>query len=99
MTVQWTAKALRRLGAIHDHIAADAPMRAMTFCERLIASTEHLAAHPFLGTLLPENAAYRQLVVQGYRIVYRLARTRVYVMTIVAPGMLVTPARVSRGRR
>lgn len=44
------------------------------------------------GPLLPEDAAYRQLVVEGYRIVYRVDARQVYVMTIVAPGMLYEQA-------
>jgi len=38
--------------------------------------------------LLPEDGAYRQLVVDEYRIVYRVADRLVFVMTIVAPGMI-----------
>jgi plasmid stabilization system protein ParE len=96
VTVQWTSNARRRLGGIHAYIAADAPERATAFCEGLIEAAEQLGAHPFLGAILPEDAAYRQLVVQNYRIVYRLGEDTVYVMTIMAPGMQVTPERLSQ---
>jgi plasmid stabilization system protein ParE len=54
----------------------------------LIDTTKQLADNPLSGSLLPEDGAYRQLVVGEYRIVYRVADRFVYVMTIVAPGML-----------
>jgi hypothetical protein len=44
------------------------------------------------GPLLPEDGAYRQIGVDEYRIVYRVADRFVYVMTIVAPGMLFEQA-------
>ena len=58
----------------------------------LIDATSQLAAHPLSGSLLPEDGAYRQLVVDEYRIIYRVAERFVYVMTIVAPGMLFEQA-------
>ena len=92
MSVVWTRKALRRLEEIHDYIAVDAPRRADAFCDRLVAATEQLRLHLLSGPLLPEDAAYRQLVIDGYRIVYRVADWEVYVMTVVSPGMLASNA-------
>ena len=88
MKVVWSRHARDRLGNIYDFIAGDSAKRAADFCERLIEATERLADHPLSGPLLPEDPAYRQLVVDGYRIVYRVVERHVYVMTIVAPGML-----------
>ena len=45
-----------------------------------------------MGPLLPEDGAYRQLTVDEYRIVYRVADNVTYVMTIIAPGMLYEQA-------
>ena len=89
MKVRWNRQALRRLEEIHSHIGGDALNRATLFCERIIAAAEQLESHPFSGPLLPEDGAYRQLVVEGYRLVYRIADDGIYVMTIVGPGMLV----------
>lgn len=93
MTIEWTDRALARLGEIHDYIARDAPERAAEFCKVLIQATEQFERFPFSGALLPEDAAYRQLVVAEYRIVYRIAASAVYVMTIVSPEMTVERAR------
>lgn len=96
MTVQWTRKALRQLRAVRARIAAEAPERAAVFCERLMDAAAMLEQHPFLGALLPEDSAHRQLVVQDYRIVYRIDEDNVRVMAIVSPRMLVTPKRLGR---
>jgi toxin ParE1/3/4 len=88
MKVVWAEHARNRLSDIYRYIERDSPSRAAEFCERLIDATGQLADHPFSGSLLPEDGAYRQLIVDEYRIVYRVADRIVYVMTIVAPGML-----------
>ena len=88
MKVVWAERARSRLVEIYRYIGRDSPSQAAVFCERLIDATEHLIDHPFSGPLLPEDGAYRQLVVDEYRIVYRVAAELVYVLTIVAPGML-----------
>lgn len=87
MTVVWARHASNRLTAIFDFIRNDSAERAFEFCTRLIDATDQLASHPFSGPTLPEDAAYRQLVVDEYRIVYRVTEDTVYVLTIVAPGM------------
>jgi addiction module RelE/StbE family toxin len=88
MKVLWADHARNRLAEIYEYIERDSPSRAADFCERLIDATAQLADHPLSGPLLPEDGAYRQLVVDEYRIVYRVADKIVYIMTIVAPGML-----------
>jgi plasmid stabilization system protein ParE len=60
--------------------------------DKLIRATAQLAEQPYIGALLPEDGAYRQLVVDEYRIVYRVAEKATYVMTIVGPGMLYEQA-------
>lgn len=88
MKVVWAEHARNRLADIYSYIERDSPSRAADFCEQLIDATDQLADHPLSGSLLPEDGAFRQLVVDEYRIVYRVADRVIYVMTIVAPGML-----------
>lgn len=88
MKVVWAEHARTRLADIYGFIERDSPGRAAEFCIRLIDATEQLREHPLSGSLLPEDGAYRQLIVEGYSIVYRVADRMTYVMTIVGPGML-----------
>jgi plasmid stabilization system protein ParE len=87
MKVVWAQHANERLGSIFDFIERDLSHRAVEFCGRLLEATERLGEHPLAGPVVPEDPAHRQLVVDGYRIVYRIAEKIVYVVTIVAPGM------------
>ena len=88
MKVVWAEQARNGLADTYKFIERDSPSRAADCCERLIEASEKLANHPFSGPLLPEDGAYRQLIVDEYRIVYRVADEFIYVLTIVAPGML-----------
>jgi addiction module RelE/StbE family toxin len=88
MKVVWTEHARSRLAEVHRYIDRNSPPRAAEMCHRLIEATEQLTDHPFSGPLLPEDGAYRQLTVDEYRVVYRVADNITYVMTIIAPGML-----------
>ncbi len=92
MRVVWTEHAMHRLGQIYDYIHNDSPVVAAQVCSRLIDATEQLETHPYSGPMLPEDGAYRQLTVDAYRLVYRVAEDTVYIMTIVAPGMLIEHA-------
>ncbi len=92
MNVVWARHARNRLDEIHDFISQDAPSRALGFCERLIDAADQLVLHPLRRPLLPEDPAYRQLTVEEYRLVYRVADTMVFVLTIVGPGMIYEEA-------
>lgn len=87
MKVVWAKRARDRLDEIYDYIRCDSAERAEDLCTRLVDATEQLGLHPLSGPLLPEDPAYRQLVVEGYRIVYRVTDRLVYVMTVIGPGM------------
>ncbi|HUQ48433.1 MAG TPA: type II toxin-antitoxin system RelE/ParE family toxin [Gemmatimonadaceae bacterium] len=87
MRVVWTQLARDRLDEIFDFIGANSALRAAEFCERLIDAVDQLKVHPFSGPVLPEDPAYRQLVVDEYRIAYRVGEDVVSIHTIVAPGM------------
>ncbi len=82
----WTATALDALEAIGLYIAQDAPERAVTFTDTLYDSTLQLEEFPLSGGLCPEDPACRQIVVEGYRIIYEISQKQVEVLTIISPG-------------
>ena len=87
MKVTWTLVAIERLESIHDFIAETSSDRADKVHERLLVAADQLKSHPLSGPVLPEDGAYRQLVVDGYRIVYRVSEDAVFVNTVIGPGM------------
>ena len=82
--VMWTPRARSDVKAIAAWISRTNPDNARDFVGRLRAGPEALAAHPLLGRVVPElgDDAVRELIVEGYRIVYRVASTQVQILTV-----------------
>lgn len=74
--VIWTEKAAAHLKAIHDYIAEDSPVYASRFIKALVHATLKLETFPRAGRSVPEfehvPIALREVIYQGYRIIYRL---------------------------
>lgn len=85
MPVEWTDPALDDLEVIRDYIAKDSPYYAKRFIERIFDAAEKLQDHPHMGRIVPE--AYqddvRELIFQGYRIIYRTKPDRVQIITVL----------------
>jgi toxin ParE1/3/4 len=74
MKLIWSEQALLDVEHIRDYIAQDSPAYAQPFIERLLHATRYLPEFPQSGRLMPEanNPNIREVIYQGYRIVYRL---------------------------
>ena len=85
MRIEWTEPALRALQALHDYIARDTPFYAAQFVDRLTASAEKLQEFPDLEREVPEvgRPEIRELVFQGYRIIYRRLADRLQILVVV----------------
>lgn len=74
--VIWTEKASAHLKAIHDYIAEDSPVYATRFIKALIKTTRKLQTFPLAGRSVPEfehtPINLREVIYQGYRIIYQL---------------------------
>jgi len=81
----WSPRSLMKFEQIGEYIAKDGPECARIFVDRLIESTERLRAFPLSGQVVKEHPAFRQLVVQGYRIIYRVQSKAVEIVTVVSP--------------
>ena len=92
MEVIWSPRAEFRLVEITDYIAVSNPERAREFVLRLLHSVDHLKEFAESGSLVPENGAFRQVILQGYRIIYRIQTRervqleRVEIVTVISPG-------------
>lgn len=75
MRLEWSPRAERELSGVYDYIAQDSPLYARQFAEKLVQAIEALPDFPRKGRVVPE-AGYRddvrELILQGYRIIYRL---------------------------
>ena len=85
MVIEWTDPALDDLQAIRDYIGRDSPYYARRFLERVFDAAEHLQTHPQLGRLVSEadRPDVRELVYQGYRIIYRISTDRIQILAVI----------------
>jgi toxin ParE1/3/4 len=85
MQIEWTDAALDDLEIIRDYIGKDPPYYARRFIERIFDAAESLQDHPQMGRQVPEadRDDVRELIFQGYRIIYRTKPDRVQVITVI----------------
>jgi len=85
MELEWTDPALDDLETIRDYIGKDSPHYARQFIERVFHAAEKLQDHPKMGRQVPEadQDDVRELIFQGYRIIYRAKPERVQIITVI----------------
>jgi len=85
MKILWTRESLHRLTEIEEFIAKDNAERAVKFVDEIIAHAESLLPGvPRIGKMAPEisNPAIRELLFKKYRIVYRVNKNNVEILTV-----------------
>jgi addiction module RelE/StbE family toxin len=86
MKIHWSEIAGADLDDIYDYIARDVPYYAEMFVDRLVEATDKLETHPRLGRMVPEaddRDDVRELIVQGYRIIYLLQTEQLQILTVI----------------
>jgi addiction module RelE/StbE family toxin len=86
MSLTWSDVAEADLDDLYDYIARDVPYYAEQFVDRLIEAVGALKDHPRLGRRVPEaddREDVRELIFQGYRIIYLIASEHVHILTII----------------
>jgi plasmid stabilization system protein ParE len=85
MKVLWSRRALLDVEHIRDYIAQDSPAYAQPFVERLLHATRHLPQFPHSGRAMPEakDMCIREVIYQGYRIIYRLGPDTIEMVMVV----------------
>ena len=99
MKVVWSPLAeLRALEAV-EYIAQDRPQAAAAWLEELLDRVSNLDHFPRRGRVVREIGlvAYRELIHDPYRIIYRVDATRVVVLTLRHGRRAWDPAELARG--
>lgn len=87
MEIIWSPQSLKDIEEIGTYIAKDSPEQARAFVDKLISTVEQIKKHPHSGQIVIESPAYRHVVFQKYRIIYRLTENALQIITILAPGL------------
>ena len=84
MKVRWTPRAVDDLQVIARHVSADDPRAARALAAKLKRRAESADRFPFRGRIMPEvgRKDVRELIVGNYRIVYRVRKEVVDILTI-----------------
>lgn len=80
MRVEWSAPASEDLDELVRYISRDLTFYARRFGQKVVLATRRLKLFPESGRRIPEaeDSALREVIVQGYRVMYRLEpKTRV----------------------
>lgn len=85
MKVEWSECARDDLDDLVRYIIRDSAFYARRFAERIVLSTRRLQSFPESGRMIPEaeDTTLREIIVQGYRVMYRLEPDRVLVLAVM----------------
>jgi plasmid stabilization system protein ParE len=97
--VRWSRQAADDLEAICEYIARDSEEYARAFAERIVEVTKAIPLHPRSGRVVPEfgRPEIREKIVGNYRIIYRLHRDAVEIVTIIHGARLLPEERPPDG--
>lgn len=89
--VLWTDRAVSDLEAIGDYIAQADPRAAEGWIDQLLATAAGAARYPLAGRLVPEIGRndVREVFKRTYRVVYRVSRGQIEILTIFEGHLLV----------
>ena len=84
MKVVWSPLAIDRAAEIAEYIARDKPSAADKWIDTVFSKVAQLEFSPESGRVVPEikNAQFRELLYGHYRIIYRIEKKQISVLTI-----------------
>jgi toxin ParE1/3/4 len=84
LRLRWANRAEADLASIYEYIAEDDPIAAERWVEKLMERAKLAATAPLGGRIVPEFGVpeLREVFVRSYRIVYRVRRDEIQVLTV-----------------
>lgn len=85
MRVEWSNYASDDLDELVRYISRDSAFYAQLFAERVVLATQRLKDFPESGRMIPEaeSQTLREIILQGYRVMYRMETDRVLVLAVM----------------
>ena len=96
MKVIWSKESLHRLIEIEEFIAEDNPSKAVEFTDFLVSKSLLIEENPRMGRMVPEfsDPDIRELIIKGYRLVYRLGKGRIDILTVFEGHRLIRKSEI-----
>ena len=84
MKIVWSLLAMDRVAEIAGYIDQDKPSAAVAWVNNVFSKVGQLSSAPELGRMVPEiqNKQFRELLYGNYRIVYRMEKSRISILTV-----------------
>ncbi len=84
MKIIWSPLAIDKASEIAEYIAQDKPSAAERWINTIFSKVEQLKSSPEIGRIIPEirNVQFRELIYGNYRIVYRIEKKQISILTI-----------------
>ena len=84
MKIIWSPLAIDRASEIAEYIAQDKPSAAEKWINTVFSKVEQLKSSPEIGRVVSEikNDQFRELVYGNYRIIYRVEKIQLSILTI-----------------
>lgn len=84
MKIVWSPLAVERAAEIAEYISRDNPTAAEKWIDTVFSKVEQLKSFPESGRIVPEinSKDFRELIYGNYRIIYRLEKIQVSILTI-----------------
>ena len=84
MKIIWSPLAIARDSEIAEYIAQDKPSAAEDWVNTVFSKIEQLESSPKIGRVIPEikNDQFRELIYGNYRIIYRIEKKQISILTI-----------------
>jgi toxin ParE1/3/4 len=84
MKIVWSPLAIDRASEIAEYIAQDKPSAADKWINTVFSKVEQLTSSPEIGRVVPEikNDQFRELIYGNYRIIYRIEKKQISILTI-----------------
>lgn len=84
MKIIWSPLAVDRALEIAEYIAQDKASAAEKWINTVFSKVEKLKSSPEIGRVVPEirNNQFRELIYGNYRIIYRIEKKRISILTI-----------------
>lgn len=85
MRVEWSDCARDDLEDLVRYISRDSTFYAQRFGEKVVLATRRLKDFPESGRMIPEaeDKTLREIIVQGYRVMYRLETNRALILAVL----------------